>query len=103
MQRAGYKDGCRLTKYVLLFSKKAIEVVITTEIFGKIVNQIIKNFGIRCTPKDPAAIDFMTKDELEKTEVKKSCSCIEKLNKSEIYDFKEHLRICEDLVMNLKN
>jgi hypothetical protein len=40
---------------------------------------------------------FMTKEELEKTEVKRIVAAWKKLNSSELYDFKEHLRVCEDL------
>jgi DNA modification methylase len=40
---------------------------------------------------------FLTKDELQKMEVKRIVAAWKKHNTSEIYDFKEHLRICEDL------
>lgn len=40
---------------------------------------------------------FLTRDELEKTEVRKIVAAWKKLNTTEIYDFKEHLRVCEDL------
>lgn len=40
---------------------------------------------------------FLTKEELEKTEVRKIVAAWKKRNTTEIYDFKEHLRICTDL------
>lgn len=40
---------------------------------------------------------FMTREELERTEVKRIVRAWKDLNSSEIYDFKEHLRICQEL------
>jgi len=40
---------------------------------------------------------FMTKDELQKTDVKTIVAKWKQLNKSSIYDFLEHLRVCEDM------
>lgn len=40
---------------------------------------------------------FLTREELERTEVKRIVAAWKKLNQTEIYDFKEHLRICSDL------
>lgn len=40
---------------------------------------------------------FLTKDELQKMEVKKIVAAWKKLNSSSIYDFNEHLRVCTDL------
>lgn len=40
---------------------------------------------------------FMTKEELQKTDVKKIVAAWKKLNESELYDFNEHYRICKEM------
>ena len=40
---------------------------------------------------------FLTKDEMQKTEVKKIVAAWKKLNQSELYDFNEHVKICSEL------
>lgn len=45
---------------------------------------------------------FLTKEELQKLEVKKIVAAWKKHNLTSIYDFAEHLRVCEDLDENEK-
>lgn len=40
---------------------------------------------------------FLTKDELQSIEVKRIVAAWKKYNKETVYDFNEHLRVCEDL------
>jgi DNA modification methylase len=40
---------------------------------------------------------FLVREELEKTDLKRICAAWKKRNETEIYDFKEHLRICSEL------
>ncbi len=40
---------------------------------------------------------FMSKEELASVDLKRITAAWKKLNQTEIYDFKEHLRVCEDL------
>lgn len=95
------KMGVGLPEYVLLFRKAPSEM---NNAYGdEPVSKEKSDYTKALWQLDAHAYQrssgdrFMTKDELEKTEVKKIVAAWKKLNSSEIYDFKEHLRICEDL------
>jgi len=95
------KMGVGLPEYVLLFRKAPSEM---NNAYGDFPVQKDKSeYKKALWQLDAHAYQrssgdrFMTKDELEKMEVKKIVAAWKKLNQSEIYDFKEHLRICEDL------
>lgn len=95
------KMGVGLPEYVLLFRKAPSEM---NNAYGDFpVTKEKTDYTKALWQLDAHAYQrssgnrFMTKEELEKTDVKKIVAAWKKLNSSEIYDFKEHLRICEDL------
>jgi DNA modification methylase len=95
------KMGVGLPEYVLLFRKAPSEMNNAYGDFPVEKNKI--DYKKSLWQLDAHAYQrssgdrFLTKQELEKTEVKKIVAAWKKLNTSDIYDFKEHLRICEDL------
>lgn len=95
------KMGVGLPEYVLLFRKAPSEM---NNAYGDFpVTKDKADYTKALWQLDAHAYQrssgdrFMTKDELEKTEVKKIVAAWKKLNQNEIYNFTEHLRICEDL------
>ena len=95
------KMGVGLPEYVLLFRKSPSEM---NNAYGDYpVTKEKTDYKKSLWQLDAHAYQrssgdrFMTKEELEKVEVKKIVSAWKKLNTTAIYDFKEHLRICEDL------
>lgn len=95
------KMGVGLPEYVLLFRKAPSE---TNNAYGDFpVSKEKTDYKKSLWQLDAHAYQrssgdrFMTKEELEKVEVKKIVAAWKKLNTTAIYDFKEHLRICEDL------
>ena len=95
------KMGVGLPEYVLLFRKAPSEM---NNAYGDFpITKEKTDYKKSLWQLDAHAYQrssgdrFMTKEELEKVEVKKIVAAWKKLNTSAIYDFKEHLRICEDL------
>jgi DNA modification methylase len=95
------KMGVGLPEYVLLFRKAPSEM---NNAYGDYpVTKEKTDYKKSLWQLDAHAYQrssgdrFMTKEELEKVEVKKIVAAWKKLNTTAIYDFKEHLRICEDL------
>lgn len=95
------KMGCGLPEYVLLFRKApshndnsyADEPVTKDKAdYTKALWQLDAHAYWRSDGNR-----FMTKDELEKLELKKIVAAWKKLNQSDIYNFKEHLQVCEEL------
>jgi DNA modification methylase len=95
------KMGVGLPEYILLFRKAPTEM---NNAYGDFpVTKEKTEYKKALWQLDAHAYQrsngdrFMTKEELEKVEVKKIVAAWKKLNSNEIYDFKEHLRICEDM------
>ncbi len=96
------KMGVGLPEYVLLFRKKPTHS--DNSYSDEPVSKDKKEYTKALWQLDAHAYQrsdgnrFLTGGELEKMELKNICAAWKKLNTSEsIYDFKEHLRVCEDL------
>lgn len=95
------KMGVGLPEYILLFRKAPTEM---NNSYGDIpVVHDKKEYTKARWQLDAHSYErssgnrFMTKDELRKLDLKKIVSAWGKYNKASIYDFAEHLRVCEDL------
>jgi DNA modification methylase len=95
------KMGCGMPEYVLLFRKAPTHADNSYGDFP--VTKEKSDYTKALWQLDAHAYQrsngdrFLTKEELEKLDLGKIAKAWKKLNESEIYDFREHLRVCEDL------